>query len=340
MLDFLKVLCPVRVSIDDSGDEFTGWPSIEGNEGSDMTLIHRAGFKQEFFGDLSQKQAVALAHELVRIINETHWLNRPTVDPSEGVRKLQSLLPVGVSPRTILVLGRGWGRMAESILSDMTSIDYQTVGFPSPKGGQILHGWAARTDHHLGTEVMILRGGTQPIDGYSMQEITLPLRTLLLLGCENVVLIDLSKALDERFSHGELVLIRDHLNLMCDSPLRGPNNNQMGPRFPDLTKVYEAELRRIVQETATRLFGSELKTGLYAGVMGSQTPSEARMLRGFGADLMGMSIVPEAIVARHMGARVLGLSGVGDFATDQVDLPPEMLRRTTQLLQGVLAQLG
>lgn len=169
-------------------------------------------------------------------------------------------------------------------------------------------------------------------------------------GCKTVVLTNAAGGVGAGLEAGDLVLLRDHLNLMGDSPLRGHNDDRLGPRFPDMTEVYDAKLRAIAEQVAAKL-SIRLKSGVYAGLLGPQyeTPSEVRMLRGLGADLVGMSTVPEAIVARHMGAKVLGMSCVSNLAAgmsgqplshEEVTETANRVRATfIKLLDGIMAEL-
>lgn len=326
MLDFLKSFCPVRVCIDDSGGEFTGWPSLEGKEGSDTTLIHRAGFKQEFFGDLSQRQAVELAHEIARLLNEAHGGSWADLGLLERVKRFRTLLP-GAAPNVVVVLDPDPD--LDLKLSDSSVLDLQEFGLP----GKVVHGWAARTPHSSGTEVMVLR---DPPDGRV-------LRTCIALGCQTVLIASKARGIEAKTALGDLMVVSDHLNLTGTTPL---HPTEVDPHH--MPHIYDTGLIEIARRVASQMFGHTIRRGVFAGVRGPQTRSELRMLKGLGADIVGMSIVPEAIVANLMGVRVLALCGVTTLAEEPVagrshsdllridDLP----HRFSQLLQGVLAQLG
>ena len=139
--------------------------------------------------------------------------------------------------------------------------------------------------------------------------VAFPARVLVAAGCKTLVVTNAAGGVDATLAAGDIVVIRDHLNLLGGSPLRGPNDDALGPRFPDMTAAYDPALRALAA-AAGRDVGLTLREGVYAASSGPQyeTPAEVRMLRGLGADLVGMSTVPEVIVAMHMGARVLGLS--------------------------------
>ncbi len=273
----------------------------------------------------------------------------------QSAARIRQFLPAGAAPKVALVLGSGLGSYADS-LSEASSVDYGEIGFPRSSvhghAGRLVYGRAARTSDSRGVEVLLMQGRVHTYEGHGLQTVVLPVRALVAAGCQTVVLTNAAGGVGDGLVAGDLVLIRDHLNLMGDSPLRGPNDDRLGARFPDMTEVYDKKLRELTQQVATRLFGTPLKTGVYAGLLGPQyeTPSEVRMLRGLGADLVGMSTVPEAIVARHMGAKVLGMSCVSNLAAgisptplshDEVTETAARVRGTfIRLLDGIMAALA
>jgi len=217
----------------------------------------------------------------------------------------------GLVPRVGIVLGTGLGGLADEI-DVVEAIPYQDVpGFPVPTvethSGRLVLG-------RLGsTPVVAMQGRFHRYEGYSLQQVAFPVRVLKALGAETLVVSNVSGGMNPLWKAGELVLIDDHINLLGDSPLVGPNPDELGPRFPDMSEPYDAELQRVTQEAAMEL-GIRLHRGVYVAVPGPalETRAEYRMLRALGADLVGMSTVPEVIVARHMGMRVLGLSIITD----------------------------
>ena len=275
----------------------------------------------------------------------------------QSATRIRNFMPAGAAPKVALVLGSGLGSYADS-LTEAHSIDYREIGFPSSSvhghAGKLVYGRAAAnlSTGNRGVEVLLMQGRVHTYEGHSMQQVVLPVRTLVAAGCQTVVLTNAAGGVGEGLAAGDLVLIRDHLNLMGDSSLRGPNDDRLGPRFPDMTDLYDSKLRELAQRVATQLFGKPLKTGVYAGLLGPQyeTPSEVRMLRGLGADLVGMSTVPEAIVARHMSAKVLGMSCVSNLAAgispvplshDEVTETAARVRGTfLRLLDGIMAALA
>jgi purine-nucleoside phosphorylase len=218
-----------------------------------------------------------------------------------------------IQPRIALVLGSGLGDFADD-LKDPVGISYQEIpGFPT----STVTGHAGRLV--IGTvndvPVLAMQGRVHFYEGYSLEEVTFPVRTFKLLGINTLILTNAAGGIDVQLSQGALMLISDHLNLMGASPLRGANDDRFGARFPDMTAVYSRELQEIAVQEA-RALGVELRRGVYAALAGPsyETPAEIHMLRGFGADAVGMSTVPEAIVARHMGMEVLGISCITNMA--------------------------
>jgi purine-nucleoside phosphorylase len=167
-----------------------------------------------------------------------------------------------------------------------------------------------------------MQGRVHYYEGYTLEEVTFPIRTFKVLGIKTVILTNASGGINVEFTQGALMVISDHLNLMGVNPLRGPNDERFGPRFPDMTEVYSRELQEIAVEEAHSM-GIELRRGIYAALSGPsyETPAEIHMFRTFGADAVGMSTVPEAIVARHSGMEVLGISCITNMAAGITDQP-------------------
>jgi len=155
-----------------------------------------------------------------------------------------------------------------------------------------------------------MQGRFHYYEGYSMQEVTFPIRVLQALGVTTLILTNAAGGLNPRFHAGDLMLIRDVINLMGDNPLRGPNDHRLGPRFPHMRALFSPEMMRAAR-AAARAAGIRMRSGVYAGVSGPsyETAAEIRMLRGLGADAVGMSTVPEVLVARHAGIpNILGIT--------------------------------
>ncbi|HET6889568.1 MAG TPA: purine-nucleoside phosphorylase [Pyrinomonadaceae bacterium] len=202
-----------------------------------------------------------------------------------------------------------------------------------------------------GVPVIAMQGRVHYYEGYSMEEVTFPIRTFKLLGVKTLLLTNAAGGIDVELSQGALMVINDHLNLMGINPLRGPNDERFGPRFPDLTEVYSRTLQEIAVEEA-RALSIEIRRGIYAALSGPsyETPAEIHMLRSFGADAIGMSTVPEAIVARQMGMDVLGISCITNMAAGISETPinheevMETAERVkvafTQLLRRIIGRLS
>jgi purine-nucleoside phosphorylase len=240
--------------------------------------------------------------------------------------KIRAFLPAGASPRVALVLGSGLGEYAERLL-EKRRIGYSEIGFPAPcvvgHYGNLYYGRVPRGEAAQGgIEVLVMQGRIHAYEGHDLATVVLPVRALVKSGCEIILLTNAAGGIAPGLRPGQLVLLRDHLNLMGSSPLRGKNDATLGPRFPDMSRVYDRALRLLAEQVACKL-GLGLPSGVYAACLGPQyeTPAEVRMLRTLGADLVGMSTVPEAIAARHMGARILGLSCVTNLAAGLTDQP-------------------
>ena len=201
-----------------------------------------------------------------------------------------------------------------------------------------------------GLPVVVMQGRAHYYEGYSMSRIGLPIRVMRLLGVENLIVTNAAGGLNMVYSAGDVMVIRDHINLAARNPLVGRNDDRLGPRFPDMSTVYPAELRDLARRIGHRV-GVELREGVYAWFLGPsyETPAEVQMAKALGADLVGMSTVPEAIAARHMGARVLGISLVTNLAAgiSPTPLSHEEVTETaaaargrfTALLDGLLPEL-
>jgi len=250
--------------------------------------------------------------------------------------------------RVALVLGSGLGAFADE-LEDAVAVPYDEVpGFARPTveghAGRLVVGKVG------GVGVAAMQGRFHFYEGYTLEEVTFPVRVLSLLGAKSLVVTNAAGGLNNSYEQGSLVLISDHLNLMGTNPLLGPNDPRFGPRFPDMTEVYDREYQDAAI-TEAREMGLELRRGIYAALTGPsyETPAEIRMLRLLGADAVGMSTVPEAIVARQMSMRVLGLSCITNMAAGVLDKPinheevietGERVRETfAELLRRVIPKL-
>lgn len=227
---------------------------------------------------------------------------------------------------TAVVLGSGLGAFAEG-LENAVRIPYDEIpGFSESTveghAGQLVLGEAG------GVSVAVQQGRFHYYEGYEMEAVVFPVRTFGALGIKNLILTNAAGSLNSDMMPGSLMLISDHLNCFPANPLRGRNDARFGPRFPDMTEVYDREFQRVAEEEATAISHERVEKGvdeartdfinrgIYCGLPGPtyETPAEIHMYRLLGADAVGMSTVPEAIVARHMGIRVLGISCITNLA--------------------------
>ncbi len=219
-------------------------------------------------------------------------------------------------PQVGLITGSGLAGLADEA-TNATRISYGDIPhFPrstvAGHPGELLLGKLE------GVPAVIQRGRVHFYEGYSMQQITLPVRVMRALGVETLIVTNAAGGLNSSFSPGDIMVIRDHINftgMAGFNPLRGPNDPELGPRFPLMAGAYSPRLRRLAHEVAGEL-GFALQSGVYAGLAGPtfETPAELRFLQMIGADAVGMSTTPEVTVARHGGMRVLGFSIIGNLA--------------------------
>ncbi len=254
----------------------------------------------------------------------------------------------GSRPDAAIILGTGLGRLAHEIKADVV-IDYADIpGFPlstvESHAGRLLCGTLG------GKTVVAMQGRFHRYEGYSLQQVTFPVRVMRALGADTLIVSNACGGLNPLWASGDLMLIADHINLIGDSPLIGPNDDRLGPRFPDLSTPYDEHLRKIACEVAAEQ-RIALREGVYVAVAGPnlETRAEYRFLRAIGADVVGMSTVPEVLVAIHAGMRVLGLSIITDMCLPDALEPATMEKivgvanRTepmlTNLVRGVLERL-
>jgi purine-nucleoside phosphorylase len=252
------------------------------------------------------------------------------------------------TPRVALVLGTGLGGLADSIEVE-ARIEYGDIPwFPlstvESHQGRLLCGTLR------GRTVIAMQGRFHRYEGYSLQQVTFPVRVLRALGAEILIVSNACGGMRADWAPGDLMLIGDHINLLGDNPLIGPNDDTLGPRFPDMSAPYDAELRSLARRVATEQ-GITLREGVYVAVTGPnlETRAEYRWLRGMGADVVGMSTVPEVIVAVHGGLRVLGISVITDQCVPETLEPAALARilavagaaepRLTAVVAGVVEQL-
>lgn len=254
-------------------------------------------------------------------------------------------------PKVALILGSGLGGLADSIqnpdiipFQDLPNWPLSTA--PGHAGRLVIGQLENQT-------VMVMQGRNHFYEGYSMSQVTLPIRVMQRMGIEILVVTNAAGAINPNYNPGDLMLITDNLNLvamMGFNPLIGPNLDELGPRFPDMSQSYDRKLGELARQAAKET-GLELREGVYAGLSGPsfESPADLRFLRAIGADAVGMSTVPEVIVARHGGTRVLGISGISNKANLDGDTPTSheevleagthMVPKLVKILRSVLRKI-
>ncbi|MEN8097741.1 MAG: purine-nucleoside phosphorylase [Chloroflexota bacterium] len=259
-----------------------------------------------------------------------------------------------LQPKVGLVLGSGLGSFVDRIESSSV---ISTGDIPHwPKSTVLGHEGKVIVGKINDVEVMALQGRTHYYEGHSMSQITLPIRVMQLIGVKLVILTNAAGGLGRGMRAGDLMLLSDHINMVGmggSNPLRGPNDESLGPRFPDMTEVYDSGIRNLAHNKGLEL-SIPLHEGVYVAVAGPsfESPADLRFLRLIGADAVGMSTVPEAIVARHGGMKVLAISGITNIAKTEVDTSSEtthdevletgkvIVPRLSALLSEILESLG
>lgn len=216
-------------------------------------------------------------------------------------------------PAVGVILGSGLGDFADSV-TESVSIPYSRIpGFPN--SGVVGHSGKLVAGRVGGVPTLVLSGRVHYYEGHPMSSVVYPSRVLGLLGCRDVIVTNAAGGIDRSFRAGDLMLIEDHINGFGTNPLIGPNHEELGPRFPDMSDAYRKDLRLLVLREARRL-RIPLRKGVYVGLHGPsyETPAEIRMLRAIGANAVGMSTVPETIVLNQMGLGVVGISCITNMA--------------------------
>jgi purine-nucleoside phosphorylase len=251
-------------------------------------------------------------------------------------------------PEIAIILGTGLGGLASRIESRVV-IDYRDIpGFPlstvESHAGRLISGRLS------GRPVLAMQGRFHKYEGYSLQQATFPVRVLRQLGAHTLVVSNACGGMNPDWTAGDLMLLADHINLIGDHPLIGPNDDRLGPRFPDMSEAYDPTLRALARDVAAEQ-GITLREGVYVAVAGPnlETRAEYTMLRALGADVVGMSTVPEVLVARHGDMRVLGISIVTDMCIPETLEPASLERilavagvaepKLTELVVGILGRI-
>ena len=254
-----------------------------------------------------------------------------------------------LAPDVGIILGTGLGALAGEIRVEASVSYAELPGFVRPTveshAGRLLLGTLE------GRRVVAMQGRFHRYEGYTLQEVTFPVRLMRALGATILVVSNACGGMHPLWNRGDLVLLADHINLLGDNPLVGPNDDRLGPRFPDLSAAYDTRLRALARAAALAR-GIPLREGVYVAVAGPnlETRAEYRMLRAFGADVVGMSTVPEVIAAVHGGMRVLGLSIITDRCLPDALEPASVEQiiaaaraaepQLTGVVRGVCAQLN
>ncbi len=245
----------------------------------------------------------------------------PNVDFRQAERAAKFVLSkTKLRPRIGLVLGSGLGAFADEF-DAAARIEYQKIPH-FPVSTAIGHASRLVIGKVGGVAVAAMQGRVHFYEGYTMKEVTFPMRVMARLGVRAVILTNAAGGINTSFTQGALVVLRDHINLHASNPCTGPNDERFGPRFFDMTTAYDRSYREAAVAEARRL-GINVHEGVYCILNGPsyETPAEIRAMRALGADLAGMSTVPEVIAARHMGIKVLGLSCVTNMAAGVLDQP-------------------
>jgi len=288
----------------------------------------------------------------MQIAGAEHAHRADAVQAAVRAVRARSAVEPDVVADVAIILGTGLGALGRAMQVE-TSIEYGAIpGFPlstvESHAGRLLIGTLGQGAK--AKRVMAMQGRFHKYEGYSLQQVTFPVRVLQALGARTLIVSNACGGMRDDWAAGDLMLITDHINMIGDNPLIGHNDDALGPRFPDMSEAYDKELRAAAQRVAAEQ-KVLLREGVYVAVAGPnlETRAEYRMLRAMGADVVGMSTVPEVIVARHGGMRVLGLSIVTDLCIPET-LEPASLEKIlavaakaepnlTALVRGVVEAL-
>lgn len=258
---------------------------------------------------------------------------------------------ISSQPKVAMILGSGLGSLAEAV-EEPTIIPYGDL--PNwPVSTVIGHEGSLVIGKLEDQDVIVMQGRVHYYEGYSMNQVTLPIRVMQRLGVAYLCVTNAAGAVNPEFEPGDLMLITDHINLLGmagPNPLRGPNLDELGPRFPDMSRAYDRELSDFARQVASQN-DIQLQEGTYICLAGPsfETPADLRFLRAIGVDAVGMSTVPEVTIARHAGQRVLGISGISNIANldgntitsheEVLEAGKVMVPKLKTLIRGVLRKL-
>jgi purine-nucleoside phosphorylase len=257
-----------------------------------------------------------------------NYFTLPQIDAIADIIKSR----ISQKPKIAMILGSGLGSLAESI-NNPEIIPYGEI--PDwPVSTVIGHEGSLVVGTLGGKEVVMMQGRVHYYEGYSMNQVTLPIRVLKRLGVSELIVSNAAGAVNPDFEPGDLMMITDHLNLIGmagPNPLRGPNIDEFGPRFPDMSRAYDRELCDLARQIASEI-GLQIHEGVYICLAGPsfETPADLRFLRSIGVDAVGMSTVPEVTVAYHAGMRVLGISGI----TNKANLDGDTITTHEEVLEA------
>ncbi|MEZ3435367.1 MAG: purine-nucleoside phosphorylase [Lachnospiraceae bacterium] len=250
---------------------------------------------------------------------------------------------ISFQPDIALVLGSGLGDFAEGIQME-ACLDYKDIGgFPVSTApghkGRFVFGTVK------GVRVVAMQGRVHCYEGYPVRDVVLPIRLMKLMGAKALMLTNAAGGINEGYQAGDFMLLKDQISCFVESPLIGENVEELGPRFCDMSEVYDRDLRGIIKKTAEGL-GIPLKEGIYVQLKGPnfETPAEIRMLRGLGADAVGMSTACEAVAANHMGMKICGISCISNMGSGMTENPlsqqevEETARRAAPLFKRLLTE--
>ena len=269
----------------------------------------------------------------------------PGGNMTQPVKQIENTLKIikmktDIVPKIGIILGTGLGRLVNNI-NISNSISYKDLPhFPlstvESHEGRLIFGKLS------GKSVVCMQGRFHHYEGYGMKEVTFPVRVLKKLGANILIVSNAAGGLNPLFERGDVMLITDHINMLPENPLRGANDESLGPRFPDMIEVYKRDYIKLFEKIALEK-NIPIKKGVYVSLPGPcfETPAEYRMLRIIGADAVGMSTVPEVIVARHMGMEVLGISIITDMGLPDILEPVshEIVIKAAEEAEPKLAKL-
>ncbi len=264
------------------------------------------------------------------------------------IKYIKSIVKINIKPQIAIILGSGLGALTEEI-EIYNAIPYADIPY-FPKSTVEGHAGNLIIGKLEGKEVIVMQGRFHYYEGYNLREVTYPLRIIKQLGVEKLIVTNAAGGINLDFHPGDLMIIKDHINMIGNNPLRGTNLHSLGSRFPDMSEAYSINLSEVAVDTAKAL-NIKLREGIYVAISGPsyETPAEIRFMRIIGADAVGMSTVPEVIVANHMKMKVLGISCITNMAAgvlnrklshqEVMDTAEEVQDKFIALIKGIVRRL-